>query len=267
MTRLVHLTDLHFGLHRSDLVGPLCDAIRHNRPSLVVVSGDLSQRALRAQFTAAMTFLRGLDLPFLVIPGNHDLPFYNPVARLFSPFGPYRAGVAENLSPALRADGLRLFGITTADPLQWRGGKIRARQIDRICHAMQDGPPGATNILVAHHPFEEPPGFDRGETRGARAALDKLAQAGLHVLMTGHLHHWVVGLGITEHTSRPILQMQTGTALCARAQERDHGMTVMDFDADRLSITPWIINEATLHFEARATATFVFRKGNWLQAG
>lgn len=266
MTRLVHLTDLHFGLHRAELVGPLREAIRANTPDLVVVSGDLTQRALQGQFAEAMAFLRGLDLPLLVIPGNHDVPLYNPFARLFTPFGPYRAGVARDMTPVAQIGRLRLFGTNTADPLQWRGGKTRGAEIDGICRALLDGPVGVTNILVAHHPFEEPPGFARGETRGARAALEKLAEAGLHVLLTGHLHHWVIGLGVTDDSPRAVFQMQTGTALCARAQERDHGVAVMAFDADGLSVTPWIVNEAILRFEPSADTAFAYRDGGWWRA-
>ena len=272
MTRLLHLTDLHFGLHRAELVQPLCDAILANRPDVVVVSGDLTQRALAGQFRAAMAFLRGLGIAFMVIPGNHDLPVFNPLARLLNPFGAYRRGAAQDLTPVLHVGRLRLFGVNTADPLRWRGGVARRAEVDRVCRAMREGPQDVTNVLVCHHPFEEPPGFERGETDGARVATEQLTAAGLHVILSGHLHHWTVGLGIVDPSisdtpGRPIFQIQTGTALCSRTGERDHGFSVMDFDGFALSVTPWIIDEAQGSFVPQARSAFVYLDGIWYERG
>lgn len=263
MTRLVHLTDLHFGLHRAELVEPLRDAVLSGDPDVIIASGDLTQRALRGQFAAAMGFLRGLGKPFIVIPGNHDLPAYNPLLRLFNPFGPFRRGAARDLAPTLQVGRLRIFGVNTAEPLLWRGGVARASAIDRICRALRDGPTDVTNIAVCHHPLEEPPGFNRGETRGGRAAMAQLAEAGLHVVLSGHLHHWAPGLGIAGQTARPIFQMQTGTALCARLREKAHGFAVMDFAADRLALTPWIIDEPTLRYAPGAQAHYAYQNRSW----
>jgi len=263
LTRLIHLTDLHFGLHRQSLVQPLRAAILSNAPDLVVASGDLTQRAHAGQFRLAMAFLRDLGVRVMVVPGNHDMPLFNVFARLLHPFGTYRAEVSGNLAPVLQAGRLRLFGTNTADPFRRRGGIVRKAEIDRICRAMHDGPQDVTNILVCHHPMEEPPGFERGETRDAPAAMAQLAAAGLHMVLSGHLHHWQTGLGISAGLTRKIFQMQTGTALCARLRERDHGFTVLDIGADRLSVTPWIVNEETQQFDARPVTHFARPDGHW----
>lgn len=266
MTRLVHLTDLHFGLHRPELVQPLHDAVLANQPDVVVVSGDLTQRALAGQFRAAMAFLRGLGLPFIVIPGNHDLPAFNPFARLLNPFGAYRRGAAQDLTPALVVGQLRLFGVNTADPFQWRGGVARMDEVDLVCRALREGPQDVTNVLISHHPFEEPAGFERGETKNARDATEKLIEAGLHVILSGHLHHWTIGLGISQDSARPIFQIQTGTALCSRIGERDHGFSVMDFDGVELSVTPWLIDETLVRFDPQSSSAFCYRGEMWCKS-
>ncbi|MCF1709857.1 metallophosphoesterase [Tabrizicola sp. J26] len=263
MTRLVHLTDLHFGLERADLIDPLREALTVCLPDFVAVSGDLTHRARHGQFQRAMTFLHGLGLPFLVIPGNHDVPLINLAARLFAPFRSYRAGASPDLAPFAEVGPLRLYGTNTADPWRWRRGRLRRAEIDRILQAARTSPPEAINILVCHHPLEEPPGFDRGETRGARAALPALAEAGIRIVLSGHLHHWSIGLGIGLDRPRPLFQMQCGTALCARAGESDHGFAVLDVEGPHLSVTPWIHAPATNAFAPRPAQAFTFRDGLW----
>lgn len=263
MSRLLHLTDLHFGLHRTELVQPLRHAILGCRPDVVAVSGDLTQRALAGQFRTAMAFLDGLGVPVMVIPGNHDLPVYNPFARLLNPFGAYRRGASQDLTPVLKVGRFRLFGINTADPMRWRGGVARADEVARVCDAMRDCPQDVINILVCHHPLEEPPGFERGETAGAGAAAQKLGAAGLHVILSGHLHHWTIGLGIADEVGREVCQIQTGTALCGRIGERDHGFSVMDFDALALSVTPWLVDVAQGKFAPQPKSVFLHREGMW----
>lgn len=263
MTRLVHLTDLHFGLERTELVAPLREAITSCLPDFVAVSGDLTHRARHGQFQQAMAFLHGLGLPFLVIPGNHDVPLFNLPARILMPFGGYRTTVQDDLAPMAQAGPLRLYGANTADPTRWRRGRLRQRELDRICRAAAAAPPEAINILVCHHPLEEPPGFDRGETRGARAARPVLAASGIRIVLSGHLHHWAPGLGIAPGQPRPLFQMQTGTALCAREGETDHGFAVLDIEGPLLTVTPWLLEPEAGAFSPRPPYSFAFRDGLW----
>ena len=58
MRTLVHLSDLHFGRVDPALLAPLTEAVAAARPDVVVISGDLTQRARRRQFEEARRFLR-----------------------------------------------------------------------------------------------------------------------------------------------------------------------------------------------------------------
>lgn len=263
MNRIVHLTDLHFGCERRDLVRPLHDALRQTQPELVVVTGDLAHRARARQFRQAMAFLHGLRLPFITLPGNHDIPLFNLFARFLLPFRGWRRHVCAELTPLAAFGRIRIFSANTADPYQWRRGILRKNDIQRLTTLLRDGPETAINILACHHPFIEPPGFDRGETLGATAALPVLAQAGLQVILSGHLHHWAVGLGITPTTPQPVLVLQSGTALCGRPDEQHHGFSVLDLSLGYITITPWIIDEAAAVFNPSASHRFVRVDGNW----
>ena len=72
MRTIIHLSDLHFGRVDQALLGPLHDLVHSIAPDVVVVSGDLTQRAKAEQFEEARAFLDTLPGPQIVVPGNHD---------------------------------------------------------------------------------------------------------------------------------------------------------------------------------------------------
>ena len=63
MGTIVHLSDLHFGRVDPKIVAPLVRTVETAAPDLVVVSGDLTQRARGGQFREARRFLDRLTFP------------------------------------------------------------------------------------------------------------------------------------------------------------------------------------------------------------
>ena len=92
MAVLVHLSDLHFGRVDERLLDPLVAAVTAARPDVVVISGDLTQRAKRPEFEAARAFIARLPGPRVIVPGNHDVPLYNVVDRFLRPLARFRRG-------------------------------------------------------------------------------------------------------------------------------------------------------------------------------
>ena len=99
MRTLVHLSDLHFGRTDPALIEPLLASIAAIAPDLVVVSGDLTQRARAAQFAEARAFLDRIAQPRIVVPGNHDVPLYRVWERFLSPLGKYKKHIGSDLEP------------------------------------------------------------------------------------------------------------------------------------------------------------------------
>ena len=99
MRTLIHLSDLHFGRINEAVIQPLIDTIGQVKPDLIAVSGDLTQRARRDQFQDAQAFLRALPFPQIVVPGNHDVPFYNVYARFLLGLSRYRRYITDDLEP------------------------------------------------------------------------------------------------------------------------------------------------------------------------
>ena len=53
MKTLVHLSDLHFGRVDEATLAPLRELVTALQPNLVVISGDLTQRARHREFASA----------------------------------------------------------------------------------------------------------------------------------------------------------------------------------------------------------------------
>ena len=114
MRTLVQISDLHFGRIDPLLLDPLAAAIDAIGPDVVVVSGDLTQRARDAQFRAARAFLDRLPMPQVVVPGNHDVPLYDVVRRFVSPLARFRRYIERDPAPFFRDDHVAVLGINSA---------------------------------------------------------------------------------------------------------------------------------------------------------
>src|SRR2546421_12848536 len=116
MRRLVHLSDIHFGSVDRTILLPLIETVQRIGPHLVVVSGDLTQRAKPSEFAEAKAFLNQLPGPQLVVPGNHDVPLYNPYARFVGKLKLYQRYITPNLEPSYIDEEIAVVGINTARP-------------------------------------------------------------------------------------------------------------------------------------------------------
>ncbi|MGK4008264.1 metallophosphoesterase [Sorangium sp. So ce1036] len=188
MRTLVHLSDLHFGRVNQAIVRPLLERSWAIGPHLVVISGDLTQRARAAEFREARAFLDALPAPRIVVPGNHDVPLYNVLDRFFRPLDRYREHITEDLSP-FHVDGeIAVLGINTARSLTIKGGRINRRQIEGIQERMCGLGPEITKIVVTHHPFDLPEGSPHAVVGRARQAMAAIAACGVDIILSGHLH-------------------------------------------------------------------------------
>jgi len=186
---IVHLSDLHFGRVDHAVLGPLRAKVHGLAPHLVVVSGDLTQRARPHEFRAARSFLDALPQPRLVVPGNHDVPLYNVFQRFFQPLAKYRRFIAAELEPWYVDEAMAVVGVNTARSNVFKGGRINEAQIERVRGLICDLPGHVTKIVVTHHPFDLPPGHAPRQLVGrARKAMQMFARCGADILLAGHLH-------------------------------------------------------------------------------
>jgi 3',5'-cyclic AMP phosphodiesterase CpdA len=190
MARLFHVSDLHFGREDQDAVRWFADLVRIERPDAVICTGDLTMRARSREFAAAQAWLQGLGVPVTIEPGNHDLPYFNPLARLLDPYRRLRA-VETVIERPLALSGVLLVPLKTTARIQMRRlswGRVSHSGLKAALPMLRAKPPGTIAIVACHHPLVRT-GFEgHGETLGGEAALGLLAEAGADAVVSGHVH-------------------------------------------------------------------------------
>ena len=218
MRVIAHVSDLHFGTEQPDVAEALRLDLQQHQPALVVVSGDLTQRARRNQFAAARTYLARLPRPQLVVPGNHDVPLYDVIRRFAAPLKRYCHFIGRDLDPTFSDDEILVLGLNTARSFTWKNGRISVGQIEALRARLETG--GLrVKIVVTHHPFLPPPG-DVGIDLVGRAAraIGVLDACNVDLLLAGHLHRGYAGDIRTHYPAarRAIIAVQAGTAISHR---------------------------------------------------
>ncbi|HWP18932.1 MAG TPA: metallophosphoesterase [Burkholderiaceae bacterium] len=190
MTVLLHISDTHFG---TELAGPtqaLAALVRSERPGLLVLSGDVTQRARRRQFRAARQFLDDLDVPaVLALPGNHDIPLFNLLARVFNPYGGYRRWLSRELEPTHEDEHWLVVGVDTTRRYRHKDGEVSRGQVERTVQRLRAARPGQVRIVVTHQPVLAVRDEDRRNLlHGREAAVRAWVEAGADFLLGGHIH-------------------------------------------------------------------------------
>lgn len=230
MRKLVHLSDLHFGRVDDAVIKPLIATIKEIGPDVLAVSGDLTQRARSHQFKEARAFLDALPGPQIIVPGNHDVPMHNPLARFLQPLDKYRRYITDELQPFYADEELAILGINTARSLTIKYGRINEEQIAYIRERLCPFGDEVTKIVVTHHPFDLPEGHDEAELVGrAEMAMEALASCGADVLLAGHLHvshtgHSSARYKIAGHSA---LVVSAGTATSTRGRGETNSFNVI----------------------------------------
>jgi len=267
MTRIVHLSDLHFGAHDESLVEAVEWQVDHLKPDLVVISGDFTQRARTEQFREACEFLEGLrerGHEVLGVPGNHDVPLYDVLRRFLSPLARYRRFIDESLCPFIELPGVAVLGINTARSLTFKDGRINRDQVDFIRETFSRTSSEAFRVLVTHHPlFALEVGGEIERAIGRQElALDAVEESGVDMLLAGHAHHASnQDAGDLVTRAGGVLVVQAGTATSTRVREQEQSFNVIDIEeaAATVSIFAWNGDD----FHATDARRYQWADGRW----
>ena len=273
MRRIVHLSDLHFGRVDPAILPPLARAVAEVAPDLVVVSGDITQRARTAEFEAAARFLKTLPTPQLTIPGNHDVALYNVVRRWLSPLARYQRYITKDLEPFYEDAEIAVLGVNTARALTLKDGRINRLQIEAAAQRFADCGIDVTRIVVTHHTFDVPEATTASTAAHKRVgradmALASFIDAGVDMILSGHLHMSAVA----ETTKRyqvpgpAALLIHAGTATSTRQRDELNAFNVLHIDKPDVAIECWIWRAQEGRFLPATTERFTRTSIGWSRA-
>jgi 3',5'-cyclic AMP phosphodiesterase CpdA len=222
MTVLLHLSDPHFGTERAEVVEALVRFAHEQQPQVAVLSGDITQRARRAQFAAARRFMDRLAVPVtLVIPGNHDIPLFDVMTRLLKPYVGHQQAFGSDLEPRYASDELMVLCVNTTRAYRHKDGEVSEGQIERVARELRKARPGQLRVVVTHQPVHVTRLEDEANLlHGHREAVLAWSQAGADVVLGGHIHLPYVR-PLAESVAglpRPIWSVQAGTAVSRRVR-------------------------------------------------
>ena len=206
-TLLFHLSDIHFGLEDTRALEWVVECIASEKPTAVLITGDLTMRARHREFAAACRWIAALGPPVTVEVGNHDMPYFNLAERFVDPYRRFRA-VEAVLEKQLDLPGISIVPLKTVTRAQWRfpwsNGWVTAKALTETLAALDALPAGKRALVTAHHPLTERDPKGKRLTINGNRAMEELARRNVLGILTGHVHD---AFDLTQQTANGPLRM------------------------------------------------------------
>jgi 3',5'-cyclic AMP phosphodiesterase CpdA len=258
MTRVLHVSDLHFG---RPAVPAQIDAIealiQNERFDVVAISGDLSQRARAGEFQRAAVFIREAQKvsKVIVVPGNHD------VAWWYAPLGMgdggrkyenYEQYISAELEPVLRVPGATFVGLNTSHgvtrrTLTWNLrdisiiGDLTAAQLATARRHFDEARGGDARVVVMHHNPVKGELSQRHGLKNTRKILGAFADMGVELVLCGHDHQEAVHY--IEHTRKGTVISTAGTVSNRSRGGRPSSLNVITISPGDIDVTTFVWSE------------------------
>lgn len=248
---IIHISDLHFGKINPNVLDSLLTLINTQKVDCVVVTGDITQRARSHQFLAALDFLKKVKAPIISVPGNHDVPLYNIIQRLFTPFKKYNKYI-KSFSPSIYKDNdMIIAGIITNNIYTIKDGKISQEEISALYKVFEQNPAHPIRIIACHHPVFKP------TTNPSILHLQKQAlELKPLIILSGHDHQSSVEYIDNENEKYPLL-INAGTATSNRTRKEANSLNHIEINFTDIIIKNFIFEEDK--FELKTSRTFRYK--------
>lgn len=255
MIRVLHISDTHFGTEVSTTVDAFWQSVRTLAPTLVICSGDVTQRARRKEFKKASDFLQRFgNVPRVVVPGNHDIPLFNLAARVFRPYAGYQKSLGE-LQSQYEEPLVKVIALNTTHPARHKHGVVSRAQVEHTSAHLQRSSPQQLRLVVAHHPLYVSAASERrNQLRGSRFAARKWADAGVDLVLGGHIHlpYFAPVPATFADTSRSFWVAQAGTVVSRRTRPGfPNSFNLIRWDGRRCELERWDLNASCNEFERK----------------
>lgn len=240
-TRVLHVSDLHFGARDdSSIERGIAELVERVEPELVIASGDLTHRGRRGQHEQAARFLRGLGLPLLTVPGNHDIPYTFP-ARFTSTWAEFERQW-ERTEQTHSTENVHVVGLNSVRPWRHQSGGIHDAQLRDATERIRAGAPDSLRIAVLHHQMIGAPWRTKKKPVARRnEVLAQLVDSGAELILGGHIHQGTVSERhefevITGDVRGVVVSIAPGLGQ-PRPQRRGEARGVVVYSADERTLT------------------------------
>lgn len=255
MKKLLHLSDLHFGTERPGIVDILVKDCHEINPDIIVISGDLTQRAKHDQYSAVKQFLKNFDdKKILCVPGNHDISLYNPLERFFYPFSKYKKWIASDLCIHYNIDNIAILGINSVTPYKPMGGYVTEKQLKMIGDYFKTQPFNFIRIVVMHH------NLIRSERHkiinDADKILEVFANAGVNLILSGHIHFSYIEQIKKSFLRHNMYVITAGTAISTRTTE-PNSYNLLEISEKAFTLTIRTFTDTEQKFINNSSKTYV----------
>jgi 3',5'-cyclic AMP phosphodiesterase CpdA len=258
---ILQISDPHFGTEQAHVVAALRDFVVRQSPCLVILSGDITQRGRQSQFSAAASFVQQLSAAHvLAIPGNHDIPLFNPFARFLHPYANFERAFGSDLEPEYESERLLVLCLKTTRRFRHKDGEVSDAQIERVAARLRRARPEQLRVVVTHQPVHVIRECDVANLlHNSERAVRDWADAGIDLFLGGHIHLPYVRR-LSERFSdleRAVWAVQAGTAVSTRIRDGvPNSINLIRYPVptpNTCHVERWDFAESTRSFEAVET--------------
>ncbi|MBC7608340.1 MAG: metallophosphoesterase [Polaromonas sp.] len=253
--KILQLSDPHFGTAQPAVMQALRSLVQAQRPDMLVLSGDITQRASEQQFAEAKAYCDSLRIGLLLaLPGNHDIPLFNVYKRLFSPYGDYLQAFGPVIEATLNTAEALVIGVNTTRRWRHKNGEVSNRQISRVVKQLEASAPGQLRVVVVHQPVHVLRAEDEHDRlRNWQPAVRAWSAAGADIIMGGHIHlPYVCDLSSQlSSLARRTWCVQAGTALSSRVRQGvPNSVNLLKYDFAAQSLSPLLCDVERWNYQA-----------------
>ncbi len=241
--KIIHVSDPHFGTEDQKIKNDLIAEINRQTPDIVIISGDLTQRALKKQFLQAKDMIDSILFPKIVIPGNHDIPAYNIFERFISPLRKFNKYISAERYPKFDAENISIIGVNTSTPFRSQRGKITDKDIAHLKSHFSKKPQANVKGVVIHHnafPFEGLKG--NSALTNTIKFIDEMNKCGVDLIFAGHLHRSIVHTFHEASVENNLLMLQAGTAISKRLRKEHNTFLIAVTEREKITINFMVYN-------------------------
>ncbi|TEA77046.1 phosphodiesterase [Allopusillimonas ginsengisoli] len=161
------------------------------RPDLVAITGDLTEHGRPDEYETLKRLLEGLDIPFVMIPGNHDHP---QTLRDCFPEHQYLQSDSPFVQYVLEDWPLRIIGLDTTIPRSGQG-RLCPDRLAWLAETLAQAPDRPTLLIMHHPPFDT--GIREMDKLGLIEGRDAFVQViepyrNIERILCGHLHRTII---------------------------------------------------------------------------